>query len=82
MSLTKDFILTRARATRDAQIAVQSKWVWDEKAVSAWDDAIKAISNPEAAADPTATPSLEDAAAQTEAAYLAAQGTKTASVAR
>ena len=37
------FILKRAQATQNAQITVQSTWIWDDKPVLQWDTDIKAL---------------------------------------
>ncbi len=37
------FILKRALATQNAQIAVQTDWIWDDKPVLQWDTDIKAL---------------------------------------
>ena len=43
MPKSLEFILKRATATKNAQIAVQGTWVWDGKPAAQWDTDIKAI---------------------------------------
>lgn len=43
MPKSLEFTLKRAEATKNAQVSVQAKWVWDEKLVPQWDTDIKAI---------------------------------------